>query len=81
MDEPHTPENQQQRQRSHQRYSSEDLLAPSSKFNKQEFQDKCLEDIEETGAEQQALMDEYAQWDWVNYHIAIPASEQQLTVP
>lgn len=47
------------------RFSSEDLLAPSAKFNKQMFQDACMTDIAETGAEQQALLEEYAQWEWV----------------
>lgn len=62
---PEQQNQQQQQQRRSRRFSSEDLLAPSAKFNKQAFQEACIGDIEETSAEQQALLEEYAQWEWV----------------
>lgn len=47
------------------RLSSEDLLAPIARYDWDEFQEQCRNGMHRLGAEEEGLMEQYAQWEWV----------------
>lgn len=47
------------------RLSSEDLLAPIARYDWDEFQEQCRNGMHRLGAEEEDLMEQYTQWEWV----------------
>ncbi|TGZ81893.1 hypothetical protein EX30DRAFT_340318 [Ascodesmis nigricans] len=48
------------------RYSSEDLLGPVAGFDWDEFQSQCRDGIAGMNEEEEALVREYMQWQWLH---------------